>query len=121
MGATSLLTTAAAREAAILRAVRAVKRGEIAAYGEIARRAGLPRRARLVGQVLRKTKDPTLPWHRITGYGGRIALPVGSRARREQVKRLQREGVQFRGGRALARGNSRHTERNLDALLWRLD
>src|SRR5689334_23882322 len=86
------------RQAAILKAVRGIKRGTFASYGEVARRAGLPGRARLVGTVLRDSGDQrNLPWHRVTGAGGRIAFPLGSRAAREQIRRLEREGVLARG------------------------
>jgi len=112
-------TTARERAAAIRRAVRAVKRGTFASYGEIARHAGLPGRARLVGQVLRDSGDEArLPWHRVTAAGGRIAFPPGSVNAREQLARLAREGVRARGNRVLK--NSRAEARNLDALLWKI-
>ena len=109
--------TPEARAAAIRRAVRAVKRGHFASYGEIARRAGLPGRARLVGQVLRESgNDARLPWHRITGAGGRIAFPPGSGNARKQLRLLEREGVKTRGNRALAKP----VTNSLDALLWKI-
>jgi methylated-DNA-protein-cysteine methyltransferase related protein len=109
--------TAGERAAAIRRAVRAIKRGNFASYGEIARRAGLPGRARLVGQVLRESGDaPRLPWHRVTGAGGRIAFPAGSANAREQLARLAREGVAARGNRVVLK---RKAARSLDALLWK--
>jgi methylated-DNA-protein-cysteine methyltransferase-like protein len=100
--------------------VRAIRRGSFVSYGEVARRAGLPGRARLVGQVLRESGDePRLPWHRVTGAGGRIAFPPGSSNAREQLARLAREGVQISGNRALAR-QARAGSRSLDALLWKI-
>jgi methylated-DNA-protein-cysteine methyltransferase-like protein len=109
--------TPAARAAAIRRAVRAVKRGSFASYGEIARRAGLPGRARLVGQVLRESGNvERLPWHRITGAGGRIAFPPASGNARKQLRLLEREGVKTRGNRALAKP----VTNSLDALLWKI-
>lgn len=109
--------TPEARAAAIRRAVRAVKRGSFASYGEIARRVGLPGRARLVGQVLRESgNDERLPWHRITGAGGRIAFPPGSGNARKQLRLLEMEGVKMRGQRALAKPVSN----SLDALLWKI-
>jgi len=109
--------TPEARAAAIRRAVRAVKRGSFASYGEIARRAGLPGRARLVGQVLRESgNQDRLPWHRITGAGGRIAFPAGSGNARKQLRLLEREGVKTRGNRALAKP----VTNSLDALLWKI-
>jgi methylated-DNA-protein-cysteine methyltransferase-like protein len=108
------------RAAAILKAVRGIKRGTFASYGEVARRAGLPGRARLVGTVLRESGDAArLPWHRVTGAGGRIAFPRGSDHAREQVRRLAREGIQARGGRVLQK-TSAASPRTLDALLWKV-
>ena len=83
----------------ILAAIRAVPRGEVAGYGHIARRAGLPGRARMVARVLGGNEDPGLPWHRILRSDGRIAFPPGSRGFREQTKRLRAEGVDVRDGR----------------------
>jgi methylated-DNA-protein-cysteine methyltransferase related protein len=108
------------RAAAILKAVRGIKRGTFASYGEVARRAGLPGRARLVGTVLRDSGDQSrLPWHRVTGAGGRIAFPAGSRAAREQIRRLEREGVESRGNRVVQKPAAA-SARTLDALLWKM-
>jgi methylated-DNA-protein-cysteine methyltransferase-like protein len=108
------------RAAAILEAVRGIRRGTFASYGEIARRAGLPGCARLVGAVLRESGDkPRVPWHRVTGAGGRIAFPAGSRAAREQIRRLEREGVKARGNRVVPKPSAAST-RTLDALLWKM-
>lgn len=107
------------RAAAILEAVRGIRRGTFASYGEVARRAGLPGRARLVGTVLRESGDDTrLPWHRVTAAGGRIAFPSGSRNAREQIRRLAREGVRARGNRVVPK-ESESSPRSLDALLWK--
>ncbi|MBX6420737.1 MAG: MGMT family protein [Nevskia sp.] len=89
-----------AAAAAILRVVAAIPRGRVASYGQVARLAGLPRRARLVGAVLRAAPaTPGLPWHRVLNAAGRIALPDGSPAAREQRRRLRAEGVAFVRGR----------------------
>ncbi|HTU66288.1 MAG TPA: MGMT family protein [Steroidobacteraceae bacterium] len=114
------IATPARRAAAILKAVRGIKRGTFASYGEVARRAGLPGRARLVGTVLRDSGDSrNLPWHRVTGAGGRIAFPRGSANAREQLRRLAREGVQARGGRVVQKPSA-SSARTLDALLWKM-
>ena len=99
----------------ILKAIRALPRGSVTGYGEIARRAGLPRRARLVARILSQNEDPGLPWHRVLRSDGRIAFPPGSRGYREQSQRLRAEGVQVIAGRVknLLRGGS-----DMDALLW---
>lgn len=98
----------------ILAAVHAIPRGDTASYGEIARRAGLPRRARLVARVLSHNRDPELPWHRVVRADGRIAFPVDSGGFHEQVRRLIDEGVVVRQGRVARMG----CEDDLDAALW---
>jgi methylated-DNA-protein-cysteine methyltransferase-like protein len=114
------IATPRQRAAAILKAVRGIKRGTFASYGEVARRAGLPGRARLVGTVLRESGDAAnLPWHRVTGAGGRIAFPPGSKHGREQLRRLAREGIRARGGRVLQKPSAA-SARTLDTLLWKL-
>jgi len=103
--------------AAILRVIRSIPRGCVASYGEIAERAGLPRRARLVGHVLRETPgEADLPWYRVLRSDGRIAFPQGSRGFREQVRRLAAEGVLVVAGRVDIALHG--WDRNLDAVLW---
>ena len=99
----------------ILAAIRAVPRGEVAGYGHVARRAGLPGRARLVARVLSGNEDPGLPWHRILRSDGRIAFPPGSAGFEEQARRLRAEGVEVRNGRV----RMPHAEDSQDAALWR--
>jgi methylated-DNA-protein-cysteine methyltransferase-like protein len=90
---------AATADARILAAVRAIPHGRVAGYGEVARRAGLPGRARLAARVLAGNTDPGLPWHRVLRADGRIAFPEGSKGFREQVRRLRAEGVRVENGR----------------------
>jgi methylated-DNA-protein-cysteine methyltransferase-like protein len=101
----------------IVATVRAVPRGRVASYGQIAAHAGAKGRARLVGWVLRHHDGkPELPWHRILRANGGIAFPDGSDARAEQIRRLKKEGVVVVGGRVdLARHG---WKRGLDELLW---
>ena len=99
---------------AILAAIRAVPRGQVAGYGMIARRAGLPGRARLVARVLGQNDDRTLPWHRILRSDGRIAFPKDSPYFREQSQRLRAEGVDVRDGRV----RLPKPEDGLDAAVW---
>src|SRR5690606_12201954 len=86
--------------ARILAAVRAIPRGQVAGYGEVACRAGLPGRARLAARGLSLNTDPALPWHRVLRSDGRIALPEGSAGYREQSPRLRAEGLRAARGRA---------------------
>jgi methylated-DNA-protein-cysteine methyltransferase-like protein len=104
----------ASAETRILAAIRAIPRGQVAGYGEVARRAGLPGRARLVARILGQNEDPKLPWHRVLRSDGRIAFPEGSRGWREQGQRLRAEGVRVEKGRV--RGLK--AARDLDEVLW---
>jgi|SRR6185503_15076199 len=103
---------------AIRRVIAAIPRGRVASYGEIAARAGLPRRARLVGRVLGDAgaAGAKLPWQRVLRSDGRIAFPPGSKGFREQRARLIEEGVIVHHGRVdLGRFG---WQRNLDAEIW---
>jgi methylated-DNA-protein-cysteine methyltransferase-like protein len=74
--------------------VDSIPRGRVATYGQVALVAGLPRRARWVGRVLRELpKGSKLPWHRVVGAGGTLSLPLAG-AGREQRRRLARERVE---------------------------
>ena len=77
----------------ILVAIRAIPRGETAAYGVVAQRAGLPGRARMVARLLSQNDDPALPWHRVLRSDGRSAFPPGTPHHQEQLRRLRLEGV----------------------------
>lgn len=109
--------TANPRYERIYRAVAAIPPGRVAAYGQIAARAGLPGRARLVGRALRETPASwTLPWHRVVHANGSLALAAGSRAWREQCRRLQAEGIVVHNGRvSMAEFGLDH---GLDRQLW---
>ena len=98
----------------ILAAIRAVPRGQVAGYGEIARRAGLPGRARLVARLLAGNEDPELPWHRVLRSDGRIAFPPDHPHFDEQQQRLRAEGVDVREGRV----RGQRAAATLDEILW---
>jgi len=107
--------TATAAIKRIHAAIRAIPQGSVAGYGVVARRAGLPGRARLVARILSNNDDPTLPWHRVMRSDGRIAFPADSEGYAEQTQRLRAEGVAIESGRV--KGMPRAGD-SLDALLW---
>ncbi len=113
----ALLATLPEIHARIYAAIAAIPRGRVASYGAIAKRAGLPGRARLVGKLLGATPDGLeLPWFRVLRASGHIALPKGCAGFREQVRRLRAEGVEVRNGRvALAAFG---LDGDLDRELW---
>jgi methylated-DNA-protein-cysteine methyltransferase related protein len=117
-GARSPRAKAADPEQSILAAVRRIPRGRVSSYGEIARLAGLPRRARLVGTVLRHTAA-RVPWHRVINAGGRISFPAGSDACQRQRRLLEQEGIAFRRDRIdVNRYGWPDRETDLDRALW---
>ena len=105
----------------ILAAVRRIPRGRVSTYGNIADVAGLPRRARLVGTVLKHAPaSRDLPWFRVINTSGRISLPSGSDAYARQKRKLEAEGVIFRGDRVdMKRYGWPPRDRTLDELLWK--
>lgn len=107
---------AAQARARILAVIRAIPRGQVMGYGQVAARAGLPGRARLTARVLGMNEDPALPWHRVLRSDGRIAMPEGSRGWHEQCQRLRAEGVVVERGRV--RNMPATTPGDLDAALW---
>jgi len=106
------------RYARIWATISDVPQGTVASYGQIAEIAGIPRGARQVGTALRHLpKGSDVPWHRIIQSAGTIAFPKGSRAYREQKKRLEAEGVPVLAGRVDMR--KYRWQPDLDELLWK--
>lgn len=106
--------------ARIIAAIKKIPRGRVCPYGVVAEVAGLPRRARLVGTVLRQTPaSKAVPWFRVINASGRISFPQGSDSYDRQRKHLEAEGVDFVGGRVdLNRYGWPPRGNLLDELLW---
>jgi methylated-DNA-[protein]-cysteine S-methyltransferase len=70
----------------IIAACRAIPRGEVRTYGEIAAECGSPGAARAVGSVMAKNRHPLIvPCHRVVGAGGGLggySAPEGLRMKR---------------------------------------
>lgn len=87
--------------ARVYAAVRAIPRGRVLTYGQVARLVGVSRGARAVGWALRALpagSEARVPWHRVVGAGGRIS-PRAGLGPLLQRRRLRSEGVRFREGR----------------------
>jgi alkylated DNA nucleotide flippase Atl1 len=92
-------------EPAVVAVIRAIPRGQVVTYGEVAAEAGYPGAARAVGRVL-ATSDGALPWWRVVTATGRL-VPGHER---EHARRLRDEGVAVHRSPArvaLARDRSR--------------
>jgi methylated-DNA-protein-cysteine methyltransferase-like protein len=86
--------------------VSRVPLGRVATYGQIARLAGMPGHARLVGYALNALPEhSTVPWHRIVNAKGCISQRADSSGHEALQKRiLQSEGVRFTRQAVIALG-----------------
>lgn len=78
--------------------VKKIPKGKVATYGQIARILRT-RDSRRVGHVLHANKDPKVPCHRVVNKDGKLAENFGFGGWREQVRRLEKEGVEVVGKR----------------------
>lgn len=85
----------------ILTVVLAIPFGRVASYGQVAKMAGLPRHARLVGRLLSQLdQHTTVPWHRVINAQGQISLcKETEQGENIQQKKLLEEGVVVLNGR----------------------
>jgi len=78
--------------------VRRIRRGRVATYGQVARLAGLPGQARLVGYALAALPDGSdVPWHRVVNARGGISPRAADGWGDAQRALLQGERVAFSG------------------------
>ena len=82
--------------ARIYAVVRQIPAGKAATYGQIARLAGMPRCARVVGFALASCRDTTVPCHRVVDRLGRTKSCFDTLAPGTQRVLLEAEGVTFR-------------------------
>ena len=114
---------------AIWNVVAHIREGDIATYGEVAKRAGLVRQARLVSKALKEAPDSlNLPWFRVVGSGPKVSLPLDSESGKKQVQFLQKEGHEIVKGRikltnkslqeGIENSDSNAIASEMDYLLW---
>lgn len=94
----------------ILAVVQLIPEGKVASYGQVAKLAGLPRHARMVGRVLAELDtDNQVPWHRVLNSQGRISLKkYNATGENVQVLKLMQEGVPVIDGRVDLKTNQWH-------------
>ncbi len=85
----------------ILAVIDAIPYGRVATYGQIARLAGLPKHARLVGYVLKHLDAAAdLPWHRVINSQGKISLSkLDENGLNMQAQKLLSEGIAVAAGK----------------------
>lgn len=87
-------------QSAIYQQLRALPRGCVVAYGQLAKLAGYPGYARQVGATLRNLPANTdLPWHRVVRADGVLPFALGSEEFNEQQHRLNQEGISVLNGK----------------------
>src|SRR5436305_9935179 len=75
--------------AAICAVIRRIPKGWVATYGQVAAMAGLPRRARLVGQLLRQLDAASeVPWHRVVNAKGEVSYSLSRNGGDARQRRL---------------------------------
>ncbi|MBP9728076.1 MAG: MGMT family protein [Candidatus Moranbacteria bacterium] len=82
---------------AVQRVVRAIPRGQVMSYQEVAVEAGFSGASRAVGTLMKKNFDPGIPCHRVICSDGRVG--AYNRGVLNKVARLRAEGVIVSGKR----------------------
>jgi methylated-DNA-protein-cysteine methyltransferase-like protein len=78
----------------IIRAIKAIPKGKVSSYRDVALAAGLPNGARQVVRVLHSLSEKfDLPWYRVIRSNGSIALKEGE-GKELQMQLLRAEGVE---------------------------
>jgi methylated-DNA-protein-cysteine methyltransferase related protein len=79
----------------IIQAIKAIPKGKVSSYRDVALAAGLPNGARQTVRVLHSLSEKfDLPWYRVIRSNGSIALKEGE-GRELQIQLLREEGVEF--------------------------
>ena len=97
------LTPASSNELArqILEVVVRIPYGKVASYGQVAKMAGLPKHARLVGYVLKHLDaEVDVPWHRVINAQGKISLhSINAQGENIQQLKLMAEDIHLVNGK----------------------
>lgn len=79
----------------ILEVIIRIPKGKVLSYGQVAKMAGLPKHARLVGYVLKNLDESSdVPWFRVLNSQGKISLnKLDEKGQNIQQILLRDEGV----------------------------
>ena len=80
--------------------VKRIPRGKVATYGQVARLAGNPRWARVVGYALHVNPDPDgIPCYRVVNAKGELSGEFAFGGMGAQARLLEADGIEVRDGR----------------------
>ncbi len=89
--------------------IRAIPRGRVMTYGDVARCAGRAAFARRVGYALSSLSDPSVPWWRVVNGRGEISARRCEGGPDDwQRALLRKEGVRFDGAGRIDLDRYRH-------------
>jgi len=78
----------------LIQAIKAIPKGKVSSYRDVALAAGIPNGARQTVRVLHSLSEKyDLPWYRVIRSNGSIALKEGE-GRELQIQLLRDEGVE---------------------------
>ena len=90
------MSQSSSRYQLIYKVVDQIPPGQVATYGQVARIAGLPRHARMVGYALHALPNGSeLPWHRVVNSKGEVSPRSTPQYEDLQRHLLEREGIVF--------------------------
>lgn len=79
----------------VIKIVSKIPKGKVTTYGTVATMAGLPRGARLVGEILHANGEKlNLPWQRVVNRHGFISIRSLEYPKEAQKALLEQEGVE---------------------------
>lgn len=78
----------------VIEVVKAIPKGSVYTYKEVAKRAGNALASRAVGSIMAKNQDKNVPCHRVVKSDGSVGRYNGLQ-REDKLKILMTEGVQF--------------------------
>jgi len=85
---------------AIITVLASIPYGYVCTYGTVAKLAGQPGKARLVGYILKQLPEPSnIPWHRVINSQGLSSFPIDSDKYLLQMSKLKSEGIRTSTGR----------------------
>jgi len=83
----------------VLATVRAIPKGSVLTYKQVATKAGNPNAARAVGAIIRTNYDPDIPCHRVVRSDGKLG--GYNRGIEKKLALLRAEGVGVDGKEVL--------------------